>query len=267
MKIKRVILTNFRGYRSPTVIDFNDLTVFVGRNDVGKSTILEALDLFFNDGKGVVKLDKADITVGAREYTIEVVFTDLPEEVVVDATFRTTLADEFLLNDDGDLDIIKKYTSGTKFAGTYIRATHPSNPECANLLLKKVTELRAIIRDHGIECDNQATNAVMRKAIWNNYADDLRLAVTDLDVTAGDDTKKIWTKLSSFLPVYSLFQSDRQNTDGDKEVQDPLKTAVSQFFQDAELQEKLNEVAYQVEEKLREVSNRTLENSCLAGRE
>jgi predicted ATP-dependent endonuclease of OLD family len=259
MKIKRVILTNFRGYRSPTVIDFNDLTVFVGRNDVGKSTILEALDLFFNDGKGVVKLDKADITVGAREYTIEVVFTDLPEEVVVDATFRTTLADEFLLNDDGDLDIIKKYTSGTKFAGTYIRATHPSNPECANLLLKKVTELRAIIRDHGIECDNQATNAVMRKAIWNNYADDLRLAVTDLDVTAGDDTKKIWSKLSSFLPVYSLFQSDRQNTDGDKEVQDPLKTAVSQFFQGAELQEKLNEVAYQVEKKLREVSNRTLE--------
>ena len=98
----------------------------------------------------------------------------------------------------------------------------------------------------------------MRKAIWDKHADDLQLAIVDLDVTAGDDTKKIWAKLSSFLPVYSLFQSDRQNTDGDKEVQDPLKTAVAQFFQDAELQQKLNEVAAQVEEKLKEVSDRTL---------
>ena len=121
MKIKKVVLTNFRGYRSRTVIDFNDLTVFVGRNDIGKSTILEALDLFFNEGKGALKIDKEDITVGANEYSIEVVFTNLPEEVVVDATFRTTLADEYLLNGDGDLDIIKKYRSGTKFAGTYIR--------------------------------------------------------------------------------------------------------------------------------------------------
>lgn len=260
MKIKKVILTNFRGYRTPTEINFNDLTVFVGRNDVGKSTVLEALDLFFNDGKGAVKLDKADITVGgdAREYTIEVIFTDLPEEVVVDATYRTSLAEEYLLNEDGDLDVIKKYSSGTKFSGTYIRAKHPTNPECANLLLKKVSELRTIIRSQNIECDTQTTNAVMRKAIWDKHADNLQLASIDLDVTAGDDTKKIWAKLSSFLPVYSLFQSDRQNTDGDKEVQDPLKTAVAQFFQDVELQEKLNDVAAQVEEKLKEVSDRTL---------
>lgn len=260
MRIKKIILTNFRGYRNPTEIAFNDLTVFVGRNDVGKSTVLEALDLFFNDGKGAVKLDKADITVGgdAHEYSIEVVFTDLPAEVVVDVTYRTNLADEYLLNEDGDLDIIKKYSAGTKFSGTYIKAKHPTNPECANLLLKKVSELRAIISDQDIECDNQTTNAVMRKAIWNKHADNLQLAIVELDVTAGDDTKKIWAKLSSFLPVYSLFQSDRQNTDGDKEVQDPLKTAVAQFFQDAELQQKLNEVAAQVEEKLKEVSDRTL---------
>lgn len=50
MKIKNIRIKNFRGYMQETIIDFNDLTVFVGRNDAGKSTILEALDLFFNDG-------------------------------------------------------------------------------------------------------------------------------------------------------------------------------------------------------------------------
>lgn len=260
MKIKKVVLTNFRGYRNPTEISFNDLTVFVGRNDVGKSTVLEALDLFFNEGKGVVKFDKSDLTVGsdAGEYTIEVVFTDFPKEVIVDASYKTSLAEEYLLNREGDLDIIKRYSSGSKFSGTYIRANHPTNAECSDLLLKKVSELRDIIKNEGIDCNNKAANAVMRKAIWDKYSNDLKLSLVDLDVTSGDDTKKIWSKLSSFLPLYSLFQSDRQNTDGDKEVQDPLRAAVSQFLKVSELQEKLNDVAAQVEEKLREVSNRTL---------
>ena len=77
------------------------------------------------------------------------------------------------------------------------------------------------------------------------------MSSVDIDITAGDDTKKIWTKLSTFLPVYSLFQSDRQNSDKDTEVQDPLKLAVMQFFQDAVLQETLNNVAAQAEQKLR----------------
>ena len=48
MKLKRLILENFRGYYGRTEIDFDDLTAFIGKNDVGKSTILEALDIFFN---------------------------------------------------------------------------------------------------------------------------------------------------------------------------------------------------------------------------
>ena len=40
MKIDSIKLKNFRGYRSETEINFNDLTVFVGKNDIGKSTIL-----------------------------------------------------------------------------------------------------------------------------------------------------------------------------------------------------------------------------------
>lgn len=52
MKIHSLKLKNFRGYKDELSISFGDLTAFVGRNDVGKSTILEALDIFLNDGKG-----------------------------------------------------------------------------------------------------------------------------------------------------------------------------------------------------------------------
>lgn len=61
------------------------------------------------------------------------------------------------------------------------------------------------------------------------------------------------------MPLYSLFQSDRKNSDGDSEVQDPLKEAVKEILRDEELQRILDGVATTVEGKLREVSTRTLE--------
>jgi len=48
MKIKEVIIKNFRSIRSLTLTT-RDLNILVGFNDVGKSNILRALNLFFND--------------------------------------------------------------------------------------------------------------------------------------------------------------------------------------------------------------------------
>ena len=73
MKIDSIKIKNFRGYKDETKIELNDLTVFVGKNDIGKSTILEALDIFFNDGKGVIKLDKTDVNVrGKKEEDLDI---------------------------------------------------------------------------------------------------------------------------------------------------------------------------------------------------
>ena len=97
----------------------------------------------------------------------------------------------------------------------------------------------------------------MRAAIWQHYSDDLRLDAIDVDVTKGD-TKSIWDKLQKYLPLYSLFQADRKNSDGDSEVQDPLKEAVKAILQDETLRQKLDEVAASVVDKLQDVSARTL---------
>lgn len=54
MKLHSVKIENFRSYKDVIEVTFDNLTAFVGRNDIGKSTVLEALDIFFNDGKGIV---------------------------------------------------------------------------------------------------------------------------------------------------------------------------------------------------------------------
>ena len=151
------------------------MTVFVGKNDAGKTTILEALDIFFNDGKGSVKIDKTDININSVkendfETVITVVFSGLPHSIMIDSAVKTSLADEYMLNADGDLEIVKKY----KNAGipkVFIKAVHPTNQKCSNLLLKKNIELKKIIQDNNVPCDNYSINATMRKAIWEYYSD------------------------------------------------------------------------------------------------
>jgi len=262
MKIDSMKISNFRGYAGNTEIKFNDLTVFVGKNDIGKSTVLEALDIFFNEGKGVVKLDKSDVNVKNRrnenqETCISVIFKDLPDEIVIDSNVRTTLKDEFLLNEDSKLEVIKKYNNGG-YPKVFIKARHPSNSNCKDLLLKKNADLKKIVQQKQIVCENQSVNSLLRKAIWEHYSEDLSLQETEIDASK-EDAKKIWDKLSNYMPVYSLFQSDRKNSDGDSEVQDPLKEAVKQIINDEELQQTLASVAKVVETKLKEVSGRTLE--------
>lgn len=262
MKIESIKIKNFRSYMNETVIDFDNLTVLVGRNDIGKSTILEALDIFFNDGNGIIKIDKNDLNIqasrnGNNETVISVCFSELPESIIIDSAVQTTLASEYMLNSDGFLEVVKKYKSGGK-ASVYIRAEHPTNADCNDLLLKKNADLKRIITGKSIECENQSVNATMRKAIWEYYADNLDLQDIEIDVSK-EDAKRIWDKLSSYMPVYSLFQSDRKNSDGDSEVQDPLKEAVKQIINDEELQETLASVAEVVEARLKDVSSRTLE--------
>jgi predicted ATP-dependent endonuclease of OLD family len=264
MKIKKIKIKNFRSYKDEVEIEFGDLTAFVGKNDIGKSTVLEALDIFFNDSKGVIKLDKDDINkqalaLGDNEIVISVCFEELPATIVIDSTNETTLSAEYALNLNGQLEVIKKYPNAKASPNIFIKANHPTFDDCKDLLLKKNTDLQKIIKDKSITCSDNTKNAVMRTAIWNNYIADLRLAEIDLDITKGEATKSIWEQLKNYLPLYSLFQSDRKNSDGDDEVQDPLKEAVKQILNDISLKTKFSEIATEVEKKLKEVSDRTLE--------
>ena len=262
MKIAKLKLKNFKGYETETIVDFSDLTAFVGKNDIGKSTILEALDIFFNDSSACVKLDKTDINIhsaerGDKTISITVCFKDLPSKIIIDSTNYTTLKQEYLLNENNELEITKKYPDAGK-AKVYIRALHPSNSMCSNLILKKANDLRNIINDLNIKCENNSINAIMRKTIWNYYNDNLQLKNTEIEISSQGDAKAIWECLQIYLPLYSLFQADRRNCDNDSEVQDPLKEALKEILSDANLQEELINIELEVKKKLEEVSLRTL---------
>lgn len=261
MRIKSVVVNRFRGYEQPIRVEIKDLCVLVGRNDIGKSTILEALDIFFNEGKGCVKLDKADINVkclvNAEDcIEIEVEFDQLPPSIIIDSTNETTLQGEYLVSREGTLRVIKRYPAAGK-EKVFIRALHPVSPRCPDLLSKKIGDLRKMLDEQGLKCPDKKRSAEIRKSIWQGQ-DDLQLDDVDIEV-AKIDAKDIWEQLKAYMPLYTLFQSDRKNTDSDDEVQDPMRIAVKEILGDPTIQASLAGVADTVRIRLGEVATRTLE--------
>ncbi len=80
MKIQSVGIKNFRSLKDVN-IDFDSVTTLIGPNGTGKSTVLRALDWFFNGGKGSELTDK-DCSFGAVDEDIEVrvTFSNLTEK-------------------------------------------------------------------------------------------------------------------------------------------------------------------------------------------
>ena len=260
MKITSIRIKNFRGYHDEVMIKVDDLTVLIGKNDAGKSTILDMLDIFFNDEK---KIGKDDVNKTCRanndlETVFAVRFSDLPTEVDIDAGNSTTLQNEYLTIGTDEFEVVKRYKDGGK-PKTFIRACHPNNPECCDLLKKKQADLRKMVDKLGIDCDKNK-NSIMRQTIWSHFSSDLQIVESELDVDSKDsDVKAIWEKMQKYLPVYSLFKSDRSNVEKDAEVQDPLKSAVKSLMKEEGLFDKLDEISQLVKSRVEEVASRTLE--------
>ncbi|WP_041113927.1 AAA family ATPase [Bacillus badius] len=240
-------------------IDFNELTAFIGKNDAGKSTILEALEIFFNNS--LVVCDREDLNVNAEDSNIEItcVFSDLPEKIVLDTSSETNLKSEYLLNLNEELEIKKvfKATSAKPKPVIYIVCNHPTVEPYSELLSKKRTELKQIAKQLNIPTEkyNATSNTSLRRAIWEN-SENLVCQLQELLVDK-EDSKKIYESLEKFLPIYSLFQSDRASKDNDKEVTDPMSLAIEQALK--ELVPEIETIKENVRNKAVETANRTLE--------
>ena len=258
MNLESIKLKNFRGYIQETIIPLSNLTAFIGKNDAGKSTILEALEIFFNNN--IVVCEREDLSVGSQGNIIEIscIFNDIPADLVLDAASPTTLADEYLLNIEGKLEIKKVFsaTAAKPKEKIFIVCNHPSVANSNDLLDLKKAELKTRAGSLGIQpaSYNGNINSSIRQAIWQHIGD-LQLTLTDLPIDK-EDSKKVYDTLKNYLPIYALFQSDRQSNDEDKEVTDPMKIAVQQALQ--ELETEIDFIKTQVRNKAIETANRTL---------
>ena len=260
MKIAKLKLKNFRGHVESEILFDHDFTAIIGKNDVGKSTILEALEIFFNNDTIKIDIEDCNIHSVQKEIEIEVSFELDRYNYTVD-TVETNLKDEFLLN-NGMLTIRKVWTCNgksitAKSLKTFIIADYPNSVE--PLVNLSITNLKKKLGDfeHKLNIDQVNKNKCsdIRLAIYS-VLDNIELVTTVIPADK-EDGKKIWDSLKNELPIFCLFLSDRQNKDSDKEVQDPLKAITKNAL--AELSNELEAVKADIKQRAEEIGQETLD--------
>jgi putative ATP-dependent endonuclease of the OLD family len=260
MRLSKIFLHNYRCYKEITEIILNDLTCFIGKNDIGKSTILEAFNSFFNDS-----IDKGDLSVDSSSDTIEItcIFENLPSKIILDTSVETTLAEEYLLNKDGHLEIKRAYKFGKTISkSTYIIANHPNDKYLRDLLNLKNTPLKALADQIGanLEGVDKKHNPPLRKAIRNKIGINLELMEIKVDGTIDNESniKLIWKNIMKILPIYSLFKVDKTLDDKDKDVQDPMKLAIKESLAIPEIKTLLDQIEEAIKENSTKMADETL---------
>ncbi|MCM6817476.1 ATP-binding protein [Pediococcus pentosaceus] len=261
MKLVRVKVHNFRGYNDAEVNIDDQMTTIIGKNDVGKSTIVDALEIFFNNS--VVKIDKNDLNIHAendQSVSISCEFSCLPQNIIIDSTQRTNLNDEYLVNSNGNLEIKKVYDFSKKTITPEIFAItkYPDNPELADLLYlthtKLVSALKKLPNPIQNSVESLVANAPIRMAIRSAYKIQ-SFSTKEIDLKKVDG-KSLWNKIEASLPIYALFQSDRPSNDSDSEVQDPMNVAIRESLSKAT--KDLENIQNKVKEEVTEVAKVTI---------
>ncbi|WP_298339633.1 ATP-binding protein [uncultured Algibacter sp.] len=291
MYLKKLKLLNFRSYQTIEIEFDENLNVIIGRNDIGKSTILEALDIFFGQGRTKIDINDKNVFNGSKMEIACSFKIDKNKEYLIDTDVKTKLSDEYLLNSDGDLEIKKVWDcSKNKLTATslktFIICNYPIQYSKKPLPTLKIEDLRKVLENDEIafalsekQNNNQLENldeglsigpydpdtdkvvpvsidkrkrADIRKAIYS-VIDNLELKTIELPIDK-EDSKNIWNSISTDLPLFFLFQSDRANKDTDKDVQDPLKVITKTAIDN-------------VIDKLEEIKKLIKDNAELIGKE
>lgn len=255
MKLEKIKIKNFRCYKEEISINFSNLTTLIAKNDIGKSSILEALDAFFNSEK----LESGDRSTGLRnadDIEITCIFSKIPEQLIIDTDNLISPANEYLLNGDGKLEIKKVFSGASpKFEHVFIRALHPTAENFNDLFSLTVAQLRARARVLGVGLAgvNETIKSALRHAIWLS-APDIELAKQEVNLEV---KSTIWKSLQNILPLYQLFKSDRPSSDQDAEAQDPIKFAIQEALKQKTIE--LESIGDFVKRQVEEVTKLTIE--------
>lgn len=271
MKLDRVIIKGFRSYGAKTEIDISQLTAFIGENDVGKTSVLEALDAFFN---GVI--EPHDFNKGKKTMSVGCIFSNVPKSIFLKKRLHMSPKKENILNIDGNLEIYKEWiTRGNNVSQNriYVRTYTPTKGDLRDLIRKNKRELVGIMKKNGIPVRTRETT-VMRRLIYdhfeNNNTSNSTFQSVDIDVFGRGsrfrfppDLQAMYRSLTQrYLPLYTLFKAEQFQENGETTINSALeiflKLELRKFSEDLSFIH--SEVAESVSERAKHAIDRIKED-------
>lgn len=228
MRIHSITIRNYRPFKVLKETTLGQLATIVGKNDAGKSSILRAIQLFFEDKPKIESEDVHDGAAPDEDVIIEIAFTSLPETIQIEEGVETTLREERLLDQSGKLRIRKTYprTDPTKVKISLITWDF-QNDSFAGLANLKESELNKRCQQVGIDVTKAGrgiTNKGKREEL-RAKAEEKGISVGEyeLTITPKDD---LWKYINSFLPDLQLFESETKTDVGETSFQSPFRPII-----------------------------------------
>lgn len=223
MKLKTIRLENFQGVAGATEVAIRDFTVLVGRNDVGKSTLLKALNLFLNGA--TPSQDSNNSQNQTSVIAVELAFSPPPAPIVIDEAITTSFESEQLLDENGLLRLKKEWdTSATKpTPKTYIRRKTFGDED---FLL--ATEKDLIKKCEKLKIETKKANGEEFNNVEKRHK--LRVALTEagsitsyewllLPTSGTARAKLIHDAVKTLLPPFEYFRADTSLDESDTAIQ------------------------------------------------
>jgi len=252
MKINQVKIKNFKGVGDEITVKLRDYNCIVGKNDVGKSTIFNAMDLFLNDKDPII--DDKNIFANEDEICMEFYFSCNNVTITIDDVIPTTLENEGLLSEDHYLILKKTWNmtkSKPKSEWCILRKKYAENDP----LLLKQDELIKLCEKLGIEtkrANGVEYNNVEKRTKIRDYCDrneiDSFYEYQKLSTTGKGRDKIILDEIKRILPRFEYFKADTPLSETENSIQKYFRekalSLIKSSYPTEDIEEKIkNEVA------------------------
>lgn len=252
MKIDQIKIKNFRGVGEEISIKLRNYNCIVGKNDVGKSTILKAFDLFLNDKNPALE----DKNIYSDENNIYMEFSLLCDntEIIIDEAISTTLEDEGLLSED-HLLILRKTWDTTKATIKAEWSIFRKKYEENDPLLLKQDELIKLCEKLEIEtkrANGEEYNNAEKRTKIREYCDKNGIVSSyeylSLPNTGKGRDKIILDEIKKMLPRLEYFKADTPLSETENSIQKYFRekalSLIKSSYPTEDIEEKIkNEVA------------------------
>ena len=249
MKINKIHIQGFRAFKDATDIVVGSFTTIVGKNDTGKSSILYALDIFFNgspDDGDFNRDQDSDAPI-----IIQLSFSDLPLSVQLEDGIETDLKMENLIDSFESLTIKKIFTrKNPKRPKITFIVKDFVDSKYQNLPSLNETKLNEKGRSSGLDIKKSGagiTNKSKREGI-RKVAERENIMKTNIEIEPAESCLKIL----DYLPDFYLFKADESlNEEGtafQKEFKFVVESAINKIPGKVEIEKGVgNEINKEIE--------------------
>ncbi|MFA7084242.1 MAG: AAA family ATPase [Arcobacteraceae bacterium] len=182
LKLENLKIINFKCYEDSGIIPFHNLTVFIGENDAGKSTVYDALELLLNNSHPKIddfRIGNNQIVLEA-EFKVDPIITEL-EYLIIGSKIK--IRKTFFTEIVSTIEIL-----GEKFEDNDLNIYTSMNANDLKYLLEK------------LHLEAQTNQELRRESIENFILQNNPIKTTDyIEIR--------WNQINSYLPIFQRYSS------------------------------------------------------------